>query len=100
MVSSIVSALRPAALASMRPSAVAAMRPTLVRNMRSSAVARATPSNSTAQTPTKKALKLKDVPAELYPLFVTLAIGLGAAGIAIYRKFMFDPAVRVNRSAK
>ncbi|KAK9477266.1 hypothetical protein V1514DRAFT_334337 [Lipomyces japonicus] len=66
-------------------------------NVRSSAFVRYASTQNNAETPTKKLRGLKDVPAELYPLFITVALGLTAAGIAIFRKFVYDPAVKVNR---
>ncbi|KAK9237882.1 hypothetical protein V1525DRAFT_402754 [Lipomyces kononenkoae] len=103
----IISAMRPSFSRAMQPTSVAAIRASMINNMRASAannlrqslVVRATPQTK-AEPVTHKLKKLKNVPAELYPLFAVLAIGLGAAALAISRKFLYDPAVRVNRSSK
>ncbi|KAK9458235.1 hypothetical protein V1511DRAFT_492086 [Dipodascopsis uninucleata] len=51
-----------------------------------------------AETPSSKMKKLKEIPAELYPLFFTLGCGILAAAVALSRKLLYDPAVRVARS--
>ncbi|KAK9487316.1 hypothetical protein V1527DRAFT_461262 [Lipomyces starkeyi] len=107
MRASINSAMRPSIGRAMQPTSVAAVRASYINNMRTSLVNNLQASNVVRSTPqtkaepvTHKLKKLKNVPAELYPLFITLMIGIGAAGIAISRKFLYDPAVRVNRSSK
>ncbi|KAK9379546.1 uncharacterized protein V2V93DRAFT_381555 [Kockiozyma suomiensis] len=92
--------MRASALAAMRPSSTATfraayannMRATMVNNMRTTMVLRAAHGKSTAQ-PTSKLAKVKDVPAELYPLLIAVLVALGAAGYGIMRKFLRDPSV-------
>ncbi|KAK9376230.1 uncharacterized protein V1513DRAFT_439675 [Lipomyces chichibuensis] len=107
MKASIISAMRPSFVQAMRPTSVAAIRASYINNLRASLVSNLQASNVVRSTPqtkaepvTHKLKKLKNVPAELYPLFITLLIGLGAAGVAVSRKFLYDPSVRVNRSSK
>ncbi|KAK9245809.1 hypothetical protein V1506DRAFT_537149 [Lipomyces tetrasporus] len=101
-----ISTMRPSFVRAMQPTSVAAVRATFVNNLRASLandlrasiIVRSTPQTK-AEPVTHKLKKLKNVPAELYPLFITLLIGFAAAALAISRKFLYDPAVRVNRSS-
>ncbi|KAK9368018.1 hypothetical protein V1509DRAFT_640257 [Lipomyces kononenkoae] len=95
----IISAMRPSLLRAMQPTSVAAVRASMVNNMRASVVVRVSPQTK-AEPVTHKLKKLKNVPAELYPLFIVLGIGLGAAAVAVARKFLYDPSVKVYRGSK
>ncbi|KAK9448169.1 uncharacterized protein V1518DRAFT_419861 [Limtongia smithiae] len=92
------SVVRPSTAASFRMAQSHNARASLIAGFRTNAILRSDAKPAT--TPTSKLEKLKAVPAELYPLFIALVIGLGAAGVAIGRKFLYDPSVRLNRSSK
>ncbi|KAK9459870.1 uncharacterized protein V1516DRAFT_678232 [Lipomyces oligophaga] len=90
-------AARPAANSAFRNMYANQIRAASVRNFHSSFIVRA--DKSIAQ-PTSKLAKLKDMPAELYPLAIVLLAALGFAAYGIGLKLLYDPGVKVNRSSK
>ncbi|KAK7208170.1 hypothetical protein BZA70DRAFT_38089 [Myxozyma melibiosi] len=98
--------MRPTALAAMRPTSSAAfrmayannMRATMVNSFRTNAILRNAAHGKSESQPTSKLAKVKNIPAELYPLLFAVLVALGAAAYGITRKFLYDPQVKLNRS--
>ncbi|KAH0494350.1 hypothetical protein TgHK011_000972 [Trichoderma gracile] len=76
----------------MRPSlALRAFRPT-ARMMRP-----VPKEDQAGHTVSQRLRKLKQMPAELYPLFVVVGFALGAAAYSCSRKFFVDKNLRLSR---
>ncbi|KAF3069565.1 hypothetical protein TsFJ059_007700 [Trichoderma semiorbis] len=76
------------------------MRPTLaLRAFRPTArMMRPVPKEDQAgHTVSQRLRKLKQIPAELYPLFVVVGFALGAAAYSTTRKFFVDKNLRLAR---